>query len=265
MAVFDINGNNIGGSPFLDNALVERGVYKGVQYYFIRINKKKYDGGSQYPFVIAPGGMAAASQSALDYALGHNYPIVINAGVFDMTQGSMTLKPVGQLIVNGEVLNNTARWSWDVLLIDENGDLSSAPYTTDAETLSGIVSACVGVGGTLVENYIGRTEETWSHPQGWDSDSQRMIIGQFGNGDYAIICSEGRGYDNTNPGWNIPDAIAFCESINLKFAYNLDGGGSTELVVGKKQLNTIYEGTYGRVVPTYIVFNGTTTFGEPQE
>lgn len=264
MAVFDIKGNNIGGSSFLDNALIDRGVYKGVQYYFIRINKTKYDGESQYPFVISPNGIGPATQSTLDYAHIHNYPIVINGGVFDMSKESMTLKPRGMLIVDSTILNNTPYITWQPLLIDQNGDLSAVASDTDASELSGIVSAVCGF-GPLVENYKGKTIDDYAHPGGWAENAQRMIIGQFGNGDYAIIASEGRGFDNSLLGWSIGDAVDFCVSINLKFAYNLDGGGSTELVVGKKQLNTIYEGITGRIVPTFIVFNGTDTYGEPEE
>ena len=270
MAVYDINGKNIGGNPFLQNALIERGVYKNVQYYLIRINKKKYDGASQYPFVIAPNGMGAATYTALSYAQNHNFPIIINAGVFDNNNGSATIKqPWGMLIVNSEILNNEPfpieHLHWQPLLIDQNGDLSYCAYDTDAETLTGIVSAVCGCGGVLVEDYVGITIEDYAHPGGWNSDAQRMIIGQFANGDYAIITAEARGFDNANPGWTIGDAIDFCTSINLKFAFNLDGGGSTELVIGKKQLNAIYEGAAGRLVPTFIVFNGTTTYGEPEE
>ena len=51
--------------------------------------------------------------------------------------------------------------------------------------------------------------------------------------------------------------------MGLKFAFALDGGGSTETVIGETQINTIYEGTYGRKVPTYIIFNGTGIFNVP--
>ena len=50
-----------------------------------------------------------------------------------------------------------------------------------------------------------------------------------------------------------------CKKLGLKFAYNLDGGGSTETMFGYKHLNTIYDGTTGRQVPTFIVFTGSTS------
>ena len=267
MAVFDINGNNIGGNSFLQNSFIERGVFRGAQYHMIKINKKKYDGTYQYPFVISPNGVGPAMTSALSYALSHNYPIICNAGVFDFVTGSTTRVPWGILIVNGEILQNTPAPGGrvrDPLLIDQNGDLSYAASNVDATTLTGIVSAVCGF-GPLVINYTGITEQEYVNPAGWNSDAQRLVIGQFGNGDYAIIASEGRDFDNSTPGWTIPDTIDFCESINLKFAFQLDGGGSTELVIDKKQLNMIYENETGRLVPTYIVFNGTTTYGEPEQ
>lgn len=264
MAVFDINGNDIGGNPFLQNSFVERGVFKGVVYHYVRINKVKYDGEKQYPFVISPNGMGSATQSALQYARQHKYPFVVNSGTFWNDPGE-DKSPRGMLIVNGNVLNNTPILNWEPLTIDTNGDLGYAAYDADAYSLSGIVSAVVGVGGMLINNYVGRTIEEYPHPGGWNADAQRQIIGQFGNGDYAIVTAEGRGFDNSSPGWLLGDAIEFCVGKGMKFAYNLDGGGSTETVVGKKQLNTIYENTYGRIVPTFIVFNGTTTYGEPED
>lgn len=259
MGVFDINGNNIGGNPFLQNASIERGYYLNSQYYLIRINKRKYDGTYQYPFVIAPNGWAPATQSALDFALQHNYPIVINAGVFDVAVG--TTKPNGILIVNGVVLHNAPYNTWKPMTIDANGNLNYEPVDVDADTLN-VPSAVCGF-WPLVVNYVGVNPTEYPSTADRDNGTQRMIIGQFGNGDYAILCVEGRNNDHST-GLTIANAITLCESLNLKFAYNLDGGGSTELVIGKKQLNTIYEGTTGRKVPTFIVFNGTDTYGEPE-
>ena len=63
----------------------------------------------------------------------------------------------------------------------------------------------------------------------------------------------------------IAEAQTICQKIGLKFAYNLDGGGSTETILGKKQINTIYENQTGRKVPSFIVFNGTDEYFVPSE
>ena len=58
-------------------------------------------------------------------------------------------------------------------------------------------------------------------------------------------------------------AQTVCKKLGLKFAYNLDGGGSTETMFCGKHFNTIYENVTGRKVPTFIVFNGGTVFDIP--
>jgi exopolysaccharide biosynthesis protein len=149
-----------------------------------------------------------------------------------------------------------------LLTIDSNGDLGYAARDASGATLvsQGIVSAVCGWAPCIID-YESAIDVL---PDAYDdqSNAQRQIIGQFGNGDYAIVTCEGRDYDHSD-GWTMDEARAVCKTLGLKYAFNLDGGGSTETVLGKKQINTIYDGTYGRIVPTFIVFNGTTVFGEP--
>ena len=116
----------------------------------------------------------------------------------------------------------------------------------------------------IVINHENASETSVQHSTGWSAHAQRQIIGQFDNGDYAILTCEGRNYANST-GWSMPQAQAICQGLNLKFAYNLDGGGSTETVIGDRQINTIYESPLGRIVPSFIVFNGTDEFFIPNE
>ena len=41
----------------------------------------------------------------------------------------------------------------------------------------------------------------------------------------------------------------------VKFAYSLDGGGSSSTAIGNRQLNRIYDVATGRPVPTVIYFD----------
>jgi exopolysaccharide biosynthesis protein len=92
-------------------------------------------------------------------------------------------------------------------------------------------------------------------------DSRRQILGQYDNGDYAIITAEGRGYQSSSSTWfTLKQIQTLCKELGLKFAFALDGGGSAETVSRNKQYNPFYDNIYGRVNPTFIVFNGTTSF-----
>lgn len=229
-------------------------------YTVIRINKKCIDGTYQYPFVYAPNGSDAGDKSTLDIVTEDGWLVAINGGLFDYDQ---TKKPDGILIQDGVVIQNTPasiekHIGAKPLTIDAAGDLGYAEADADAYELvaSGIVSAICGFLPILV-NYEAVVAETANS----EAHAQRQIIGQWGNGDYAIVTCEGRGYHNSD-GWTLAEAQIICKKIGLKFAYNLDGGGSTETMLGYKNINTIYEGTTGRKVSTFIVFNGTNVFGK---
>lgn len=231
----------------------------GANYSVIRIYKNKLDGSKQYPFVYAPNGADTSNMTTYDLATSQGCLLAINAGVFDTT----SCTPDGILIQNKVVIQNTQSTihpQCKPLTIDSNGDLSYAEYNADPNALvdSGIVSAVTGFMPIIVD-YAPVSSEQWNSVQHYTQNAQRQIIGQFGNGDYAVITCEGRSFDNSD-GWTIAEAQTICQKHGLKFAYNLDGGGSTETMLCKKHINTIYEGSTGRKVPTFIVFNGTTQF-----
>lgn len=231
----------------------------GAYYTVIRVYKQKIDGTYQYPFVYAPNGANAGNKSTLDMTKGDGWLLAINSGVFDTT----TRKPDGIVIQNGAVIKKsptTTHSQCKPLTIDRNGNLGYAEYNADANQLAGngIVSAVCGF-IPIVVDYNAVPQSEWNSVSHYTENAQRQIIGQWGNGDYAIITCEGRGFHNSD-GWTIAEAQTICRKHGLKFAYNLDGGGSTETMLGLKPVNTIYEDTTGRIVPTFIVFNGTTTF-----
>lgn len=233
-------------------------------YTVIRIYKNKLDGSKQYPFAVVPD-INGVTYSALDlmntFADSTGYLLAINAGLAHVNTKAID----GIAIQNGVVINNAPavyHAGAMPLTIDSNGNLSYASADADASDLvsAGVVSALCGFCPIIVD-YTPVDPPAVSNVSHFTSNAQRQIIGQFSNGDYAIITCEGRGYNNSD-GWTIAEAQAVCKKIGLKFAYNLDGGGSTETVLGKKQINMVYEGTTGRKVKSFIVFNGTTGLGE---
>lgn len=242
---------------FLDNVDVDYGfdADTNANYTVIRIYRNKLDGTKQFPFVYAPNGAGAGSMSTYELVMKEGWLLAINGGVFDTS----TIKPDGVVIQNGVVVQSgpTVKHSnCKILTIDSSGNLGYGAADADASTLvsQGIVSAVAGFMPIIV-NYQAVPSGEWNSVEHYTQNAQRQIIGQFGNGDYAIVTCEGRSYQNSD-GWTIAEAQTVCQRLGLKFAYNLDGGGSTETMLGKKHFNTIYERTTGRIVPTFLVFNG---------
>ena len=142
------------------------------------------------------------------------------------------------------------------LCIDSEGNLS-ANYdrNIDVDTMisDGVVFSVTGW-GKLVEDFeICKT----------DIDAEivhqglyiRQSIGQYENGDYCVCTVEqSRNSVHNEAGLTYTDLAEIFIDKGVKFAYSLDGGGSSGTVIGKRQLNRIYEGTTGRPVPTVITF-----------
>lgn len=261
--IYDVSGNIISNSAagdFADNMELdyEYDAATNANYTVMRIYQTKIDGTKQYPFV------RSNRMSALDLSAIENWLVIINAGL-----GVSAQQPIdGVVIENGVIINGnpaTYHTGAEPLIIDADGNLSYANADATGASLlaGGAVSATCGFCPIIVD-YETVAFPTVGHVSHFTQNAQRQIIGQFGNGDYAIITCEGRDYDHSD-GWTLAEAQTICQKLGLKFAYNLDGGGSTETVLGKKQINTIYEGATGRTVPTFIVFNGTTSFEIPQQ
>ena len=263
MSIYNADGVKILDrlDTFIDNMNIdyEFDSPSDANYTILRIYQTKIDGTKQYPFVYSPNGIDGATDSTLSMNRRDKWPFAINAGIFDTSGGKV---PLGLLIQNGVILQRGPAGTVTErrpLTIDSNGNLGCVLDNADADELiaNGCVSAVCGF-GSIIEDYQAIDV---SYIPNYLEQAQRQIIGQFGNGDYAILTCEGRSWDNSD-GWTMAEAQAVCQKHGLKFAYNLDGGGSTETVIGQRQVNAIYDGTTGRIVPTYIVFNGTNVFGK---
>ena len=253
MMLFDANGMIV-QDDFSENMAISYGYDDNgdTNYTVIRVFQTKKDGTKQFPFIRYPG-----FESAQMLYRTEGWPIIMNAGL------GWDAEIDGVAIENGVVLHNpVASYHTGAipLTIDASGTLGTALATeTGSEILAkgGIVSATCGF-CPLIINYT----PCDSFPSCTPAESQRSIIGQFGNGDYALIVCAGRDLDNSK-GWTLTEAIAVCQQLGLKFAYNFDGGKSSALYLHK---HAIYDNSLGsfRIVPSFLVFNGTDTFSIPK-
>lgn len=237
-------------------------------YYIARIPKYAVNGMRITPKVrltSANGEVGTSSAdytSALTYAKTHGSIFTINAGLFKI---SGDYAPHGRTIVDGvavtdedagETVSSVSEHEVYPLCIDENGNLST-PYdrdVPDATMIAGGVMQAVTGWGTVVQNYV-ETDSSVFDEQKHTGDYIRQGIGQYQNGDYFVLTTDGVKTTEVNEtGMTYEEIAAICIAKGVKFFYSLDGGGSTETVIGDRQINLIYENTSGRVVPTVIEF-----------
>lgn len=272
--IYDVSGNEILLSADFDtliNYRYCRDTETGAFYVAVNVPQTDYSGNKQYPFTLWANYPNGGTQSPLQMNMERKFLVSINGtGIKQPWGPGVTVSglPLGIVIQNGVCLQeydggfgNPTR----TLTIDQNGVLGYVPLTvTGAELVQqGIVSTASGY-FPLVVNYqdIDNIESDiaeWLQSASATGDAQRQVLCQYENGDYLIITTEGR--NNRGGGFfTFKQVQRLCKQYGVKFAYILDGGGSAQTVVGDKALNNIYENTYGRVMPTYIVFNGTTQF-----
>ena len=268
--IYDVNGNlifNTKSAEFANNMELDYAYDSatGANYSVIRVFKTRRDGTKQYPFVRCPGFMKTSTLAA-----DEGWLLAINAGLgWDGNIDGVAIQ--NGVVINGSIADHHA--GSIPLTIDVNGDLGTASATaTGAEIIasnvtsngvvtSGIVSATCGF-CPIIENFEPVVSfPTVSNVTHFADNAQRQIIGQFGNGDYAIISCAGRSTQNSD-GWTLAEAQTICVKLGLKFAYNLDGGTSVSTFLGKKPVWDYMNGT-SRTVPSFIVFNGTNKYAVP--
>lgn len=268
--LYDVNGNliyNARETAFSNNMELDYAYDSatGANYSVIRVFKTKRDGTKQYPFVRCPGFIKASTLAA-----DEGWQLIINAGLgWDNAID-------GVAIQNGVVINDTVadHHAGSIpLTIDANGDLSTAAADATGASLiasntvrngkitSGIVSAACGFCPIIVDYAPTESFPTVSNVTHFTDNAQRQIIGQFGNGDYAIVSCAGRSTQNSD-GWTLAEAQTVCQKLGLKFAYNLDGGTSVATFLGRKPVWDYMAGAT-RTVPSFIVFNGSDQYAVP--
>lgn len=271
MKLFDGKGNSFKAPSEKELAIGSIGIeynrVNSASYFLCRIPKESISGKRIVPKVALTslyGDVSGAKVSALSFAKREKSIFTMNASLFNMT----TMIPQGQTIVNGVSVTNSPMLDDNgtaisdaecyPLCIDGNGALS-APYGRNVDTsqmiAEGVKHSVVGW-GTLVDNFK-KTDSTVFNEIVHPVKYVQQVIGQYADGDYCVLTvnMERNGRAENDAGMTYAEMADVLIEKGVKFAYVLDGGGSSETVIGERQINAVYEGTSGRAVPTVIYFD----------
>ncbi len=165
--------------------------------------------------------------------------LAINGDYFSARRGS------GYTNRMGKEYKNKCNATYDVLIIDDQGDLHilKAPTKEDVETLKAQLTA---EGRSVVNGYtfgpglvIDGVKQTGfvNMDNAAHKSAQRMCLAQIGPLEYICICSEGP-EDPGSVGLNLEQFAELVASFNVQNAYNLDGGSSATMVFDNKKINS---------------------------
>lgn len=220
-------------------------------YKLIRIDEKDYSG---YMVVIYDSKrISLETSSKLDDG-GQTLPeiseeneaiVAINASGFSRKNGG--LKPTGTVIKDGKVLSVGSRNTHGGGLIGftKDGVLMLTTESAESAIKKGMKDAMT-FGPFLIVN--GQSSEVIGDG-GWGV-ANRTAIAQRKDGIVLLLVIDGRGADNSN-GISILDMIKLFERYKAYNAANLDGGGSSTLVINNELINNPrgYSYTGARYIP----------------
>lgn len=234
----------------------DTGIYNGHEYAYVEVE-------NGMPYVYLPNNRGTFWYDLNNIASGResgNILIMANAGIFNNDTS-----PRGTLVQNGNVLMaGSDAGIANTMVVDSEGNVGYTSKAisgdtvvyTDAltgETVSGrkIVSAVTAF-SPIVINSEAATEYK-SEVANYADYRARSIFCVRDKGSYTLISNKGEGIDGG--GWNFDDMAAVSMQRGCRFAFNMDGGGSTALA-WRDSLSSNFSTyvTTERHDPTFIVF-----------
>jgi len=162
-----------------------------------------------------------------------NAVLAINGDFFSARNG------VGSVIRLGKQYRNKCNGKYDVLIIDDQGDLHILQNATkaDVEAFEGTPINSYTFGPGLVINGVKQTGFV-DMDNAALKEAQRMCLAQVGPLEYLCIASEGP-EDKGSVGLTMEQFSELVASFEgVQNAYNLDGGSSTTMVFNGDKINS---------------------------
>jgi hypothetical protein len=226
----------------------------GTSFIFSVIAKKNYEDAAILPRLKGTSDTSELGDNncttVLAYAKKHQYQHIINAGIFLVADNTAD----GITIMNGNILKDGVCEQFNVeqyvLGIKANGEMKSYRGMTAQQILDdGCIDAVTGF-VPLFENSAAVDNTILSICPHYNIKHPRQIVGILSTGDFFTFCCDGR--TDGEEGMTLKECInTLSELASIKYAFNLDGGGSTQTATYHKEVNRRLD---GRKVPNVIAF-----------
>ena len=238
--------------PFAEYLTIskEHDAESNTTYYLTRIKHKDKEGNIiklRTQFANRPEG-----ETARAFAIRNQTAVTINASHGQGGLPDNQRQPTGVQIIDGEVIQDLRTTSYTLGIRDDNELLAYAPGTTAQEILDDGTKTALTAFYPLIENHEWVSDEVLDIRGNSAVKHPRQVIAQFDNLDILIFSCGGRGYDGD--GMTAKEMMKILKDLGVKFAFNLDGGGSTSTVI-KNQLITKKidsKGTQERLRPNFL-------------
>lgn len=186
------------------------------------------------------------------FAIRKNTAVTINASMGIRNLPPNIRQPSGIQIIDGKIIQELATTSYTLGIKNNNELVAYAPKVKATDILKdGAQNALTGF-LPLIENYEPVSEDILRVRNNSFDKHPRQVIAQFGNLDILILSCGGRGINGD--GMTAKEMMRILKDLKVKFAFNLDGGGSVSTVIGDKLITPKIDdnGTSERLRPNFL-------------
>lgn len=201
-------------------------------------------------------------ESADQYSKRTGIGFAINAGRFlpdnDEPTNKRKGRPQGSTYYNGVEYTEWNDEYSQALVIDKQGYLSYAKHGEKLADIDNIVSAVTGFYAFYDEGKpLPKPVVDDKHLEQFDAQPRSFVYQKY-DGSYGAVVVAGRDVEDS-PGLTYDEMVAFVDKIpDVRFAFNLDGGGSSEFAKHGAVLNPSFDMnpaiTEPRLVTNFLVF-----------
>ena len=196
------------------------------------VARVKLANASQLRTAMAEGYKSQGTALGTSIAKRVKSTLAINGDYFSSRSGQ------GFVARQGVVYRTQCKGDFDVLIIDDKGDLHILPkaQNADIEAFEGTIIQGFTFGPGLVIDGVRQTGFEDMHNAAFKA-AQRMCIAQVGELEYLCICAEGP-EDKGSKGLVLEQFAELVASFGVQNAYNLDGGSSATMVFQGDKINS---------------------------
>lgn len=194
-------------------------------------------------------------ETARSFANRHTASLVVNASRWDLA-GTGLIR--GVQIKDGVILQDVDGGTAYTLGINASNQLKAFPPAVTAQVIldEGYIDT-ISAFYPMIENGVAVDPAVYLNSVTKDP---RQAIAQLSNGDIIFLTCHGRNSNNT--GMSYADMIRILLARGATFAYNLDGGGSTQTNVRGATINDVVDdaGKTERPVADFLYIDSPATF-----
>lgn len=225
-------------SPTLAIDLQKKSLH-GVSYWVAHIRTAS---ASQLKSALSYGTYGGTRQTTSSAVSSNGGIIGINGSAFDYNSGKPS--PLGMCIKEGSIYGDYLT-SYSVMAVKWDGTIYTPDVgKTGTDLLNEGVKDTYNFGPVLIKD--GLTQLPWAETEKY---YPRTAVGMVAPNDYVLLVTNTGSYTGLNH-W---DMVSIFSSFGCRYAYNLDGGGSSTLYYNGKVMNKLIS-NYQRPCADFLYF-----------